>query len=102
MSYENRKHFLDEMGQLSRSELEEVFRILKRHNDNYSENTNGIFFDISIIREDTFIALREFMDFCMKNREEQKARINEMKTIRDECMTNRDIPLQSIKAAGVQ
>ena len=99
MSYEDRKHFLDEMGQLSRAELEEVFRILKRHNDNYSENTNGIFFDISVIRDDTFASLKEFMDFCMKNREEQKTRIAEMKTIREECMTNRDIlPEQGTKA----
>jgi hypothetical protein len=91
MSYEDRKQFLEQMGTLSRAELEEVFRIIKRHNDNFSENTNGIFFDISTLRDDTFVSLNEFMDFCMKNREEQKARIDEMKTIRNECMTNRDI-----------
>jgi hypothetical protein len=27
----------------------------------------------------------------MKNRDEQKARIDEMKIIREECITNRDI-----------
>lgn len=99
MSYEDRKQFLEQMGTLSRAELEEIFRILKRHNDNFSENTNGIFFDISTIRDDTFASLSEFMEFCMKNREEQKARIDEMKTIRNECMTNRDIiPEQGAKA----
>lgn len=94
MSYENRKQFLEQMSTLSRAELEEIFRIIKRHNDNFSENTNGIFFDISNLRDDTFVSLNEFMEFCMKNREEQKARIDEMKTIRNECMTNRDIVLE--------
>ena len=91
MSYEDRKLFLEQLGSLSRSEQEEIFRIVKRHNDAYSENTNGIFFDVASLRDTTFESLNEFMIFCMKNREEQKARINEMKSIREECITNRDI-----------
>ena len=95
MSYEERRQFLEQLNLLSRAELEEVFRILKRNNDNFSENTNGIFFDVSSLRDDTFASLNEFMGFCMKNREEQKARIDEMKIIREECMTNRDIITES-------
>jgi hypothetical protein len=91
MSYEDRKNFLEQLSLLSRSELENIFRILKRHNDNFSENTNGIFFDVKELRQDTFIAMNEFMKFCMSNREEQKHRVEEMKTIREECMTNKDI-----------
>ncbi len=91
MSYEDRKLFLEQLGQLSRAEQEEIFRIIKRHNDSYSENTNGIFFDVSALRDKTFESLHEFMMFCMKNREEQMARIDEMKSIREECMTSKDI-----------
>jgi hypothetical protein len=90
-TYDHRKQFLEQLGQLSRSELEEVFRIIKRHNDIFSENTNGIFFNVVELREDTFMRLNEFMNFCMKNREEQMARVEEMKSIRDECITNKDI-----------
>jgi hypothetical protein len=90
-SYEQRKHFLEQLGSLSRSEMEEIFRIIKRQNDIFSENTNGIFFNVSDLRDDTFIRLNEFMEFCMKNREEQNARVEEMKSIRNECMTNKDI-----------
>ncbi len=90
-TYEVRKQFLEQLGMLSRSELEEVFRIIKRHNDIYSENTNGIFFNVVDLREETFLRLNEFMEFCMRNREEQNARVEEMKNIRDECITNKDI-----------
>lgn len=90
-TYEERKQFLEQLGVLSRSEMEEVFRIIKRHNDIFSENTNGIFFNVAELREETFLRLNEFMHFCMKNREEQNARVEEMKSIRDECITNKDI-----------
>jgi hypothetical protein len=90
-NYDERKQFLEQMSILSRSELEEVFRILKRHNDVYSENTNGIFFDISSLRVDTFKSLQEFMSFCIKNRSDQEERTVEMNAIRDECITKKDI-----------
>ncbi len=89
MSYEDRKRFLEQLSMLSRSELENIFRILKRHNDNFSENTNGIFFDVKELREDTFKAMNEFMEFCMSNREEQKHRVEVMKNIRAECITDK-------------
>jgi hypothetical protein len=84
MSYEKRKNFLEQMSQLSRTELEEIFRIIRRHNDIFSENTNGIFFDVSALKEETFTAMYEFMEFCMKNREEQNARVAEMQSIHNE------------------
>lgn len=71
--------------------MEEIFRILKRHNDVYSENTNGIFFDIAALRTDTFKSLQEFMAFAIKNRSEQDERTVEMNNIREECITKRDI-----------
>ncbi len=94
-NYDERKQFLDNMGILSRSELEEIFRIIRRHNDIYSENTNGIFFDVSALRSDTFNKLKEFMNYCLQNRSEQENRNIEMNAIRSECITNRDIHPQS-------
>ncbi len=91
MSYEERKLFLEQLSILSRSELEEIFRIIRRSNDVYSENTNGIFFDVSALKKDTFIKLNDFMNYCLQNRTEQDKRTHEMNAIRDECITNRDI-----------
>lgn len=91
MSYDERKLFLEQLSILSRSEMEEVFRIIRRNNDIYSENTNGIFFDVSALKKDTFLKLNEFMNYCLQNRNEQDKRTHEMNAIRDECITNRDI-----------
>ena len=44
--YEQRKEFCKEMNTLSRPELEEVYRILRREGGEYSENSNGIFFNV--------------------------------------------------------
>ncbi len=71
--------------------MEEIFRILKRHNDVYSENTNGIFFDIAALRNDTFRSLQDFMSFAVKNRSEQDERTVEMNNIRNDCITKKDI-----------
>ncbi len=90
-SYDERKHFLEQLEILSRSEQEEVFRIIRRNADKYSENKNGIFFDVNALRQDTFDKLKEFMDFCIQNRNEQEQRTNEMNSIRSECVSDRDI-----------
>jgi hypothetical protein len=90
-SYEERKHFLEQLEILSRSEQEEVFRIIRRYADKYSENKNGIFFDVNALRQDTFDRLQEFMNFCIQNRNEQDKRTNEMNCIRSECVSNKDI-----------
>ena len=99
MSYDDRKLFLEQLNILSRSELEEIFRIIRRCNDVYSENTNGIFFDVSALKKDTFLKLNEFMTYCLQNRNEQARRTNEMNAIRDECITNRDIIPNSLNAS---
>ena len=90
-AYEERKIFLEQLSILSRSELEEIFRIIRRSNDIFSENTNGIFFDVTALKQDTFQKLQEFMSYCLKNRSEQDNRTQEMNAIRNECITTRDI-----------
>lgn len=89
--YEERKLFLEQLSILSRTEQEEVFRIIRRCNDAYSENKNGIFFNISILKQDTFNKLKEFMSYCIENRNEQDQRMNEMNSIRQEFVSKRDI-----------
>jgi hypothetical protein len=47
----------------------------------YSENTNGIFFDVAQLPQDTFDALEKFMNFVHMNRSalaEREKQINEL------------------------
>jgi hypothetical protein len=67
--YEDRKRFLEDMKKLIKEEQENLYRILKQCNEEFSENSNGIFFDLSKLRSDTFLRMKAYMEFCSKNRE---------------------------------
>ena len=86
MNYEERKDFYDQLRMLVRSEYEEIFRILKMSEESYSENSNGIFFDVMGISEDTFQKMKKYMDFCMNTRKSQTERIKQLETITHEVV----------------
>ena len=44
--YDKRKLFLEDLKTLSKEEHKELFRILKQAKTEYTENSNGIFFDV--------------------------------------------------------
>jgi len=68
--YEERKKLLEDMKRLVKSEQEAIFRILKAEKAEYSENSNGIFFDISKLSTPLFMKMKEYMEFCRKNRDD--------------------------------
>jgi hypothetical protein len=66
-NYEQRKEFCKELKTLSRPELEELYRILRREGGDFSENSNGIFFDVASLPAPVFDALWKFVEFCKSN-----------------------------------
>ena len=72
--YEQRKKFLEDLKLLSKTEHAHIFELLKTDVSDYSENSNGIFFDISKISHETFLKLQTYMNFCMQIRKEQASR----------------------------
>ena len=65
--YDRRKEFCKDIGLLSRPELEELYRILRREGGEFSENSNGIFFDVSSLPSNIFEALWKFIEFFKSN-----------------------------------
>ena len=65
--YELRKEFCKEITSLSRPELEELYRILRREGGEFSENSNGIFFDVAALPASVFQSLWKFIEFCKSN-----------------------------------
>lgn len=80
--YEDRKRVLSELKKLVKSEQEQIFLILKRYKLEYSENSNGVFFDMSRIPSEPFDEIQKFLTFCQANRSEFEARDREMETSR--------------------
>jgi hypothetical protein len=68
--YEDRKVLLEEMKRLVKSEQEAIFRILKTDQAEFSENSNGIFFDVCKLSTPVFNRMKEYIEFCRKNRDE--------------------------------
>jgi len=81
-SYEERKNIFEHIKGLVHSEQEEIFRIIRKTKENYTENSNGIFFDLSTISESTFVQINEYLKFCLKTRQEDILRLKELETIR--------------------
>jgi hypothetical protein len=68
--YEQRKEFCKEIALLSRPEQEELYRILRREGGEFSENSNGIFFNVESLPAPVFGALWKFLQFCKSNAKE--------------------------------
>ena len=68
--YERRKVFLENLKKLHTSEYIDIVKILKAENVSYSENSNGIFFDVALLIQSTFDRLEKFMSFVHLNRHE--------------------------------
>jgi hypothetical protein len=79
--FEVRKRLHEEIKKFNRTEQEELFRILKRENEEVSENRNGIFFDLTVIKESTLTKIREWITFCKKNTTEFEEREKEMELL---------------------
>ncbi len=89
--YEQRKQYLEELKQLTKDEYIEIFRILKNHNVEFSENSNGIFFDLNSVSSETFQDLSKFMKLCKTQRTNEATRVNELDSLRKECkLTNNE------------
>ena len=81
MTYEERRTFFEHLRILVKSEYEEVFRIIKRFNEPYTENSNGIFFDVNTIKDETFGQLKEYMQFCLENRRLEEGRTKQLASL---------------------
>ena len=82
--YEQKRTWLEELKSLSTDEYTEIFRIIRRHEVEYSENTNGIFFDLTQVSESCFTDLVKFMDLCKARRVNEETRNKELNTLREE------------------
>jgi hypothetical protein len=72
--YDRRREFLDSLKDLTKAEYIEIVRILQKHEVTYSENANGIFFNVSMLEQTAFDALVKFLQFTQSNRRDLEER----------------------------
>lgn len=81
--YEQRKSFFDNINLLVKSEQIDIFKILKNSGDSFTENSNGIFFDVMALSDETFNKMESFMKFVLATRQEDQERANKLQNILD-------------------
>jgi hypothetical protein len=81
-AYEDRKKVYDDIKYLQKPEQEELVRILRKTKESYTENSNGIFFDLSALSEESFLHIKEYLHFCLRTRQEHEQRLKALDIIR--------------------
>jgi hypothetical protein len=80
--YLDRKKCLEELKNLVKSEQAQIFRILKKHKIEYTENSSGVLFDLAKVERGAFIEMKNFLSFCQDNRNNFEIRDREMENSR--------------------
>ena len=73
--------FVEDLKTLTQEQHLEILRLLKLHHVAYTENSNGIFFPMSAIKDDLFAELTQYVNFCSENRQQLEKRDKEMKAM---------------------
>ena len=59
-----------ELDNLNQNELEEVFKIIYKTNNNYSKNNEGVIINLSWINEEILEQIYDYIKFCIKSHNE--------------------------------
>jgi hypothetical protein len=66
--FETRKRIFEEVKRFNRTELEELYKVLRRGSEEVSENRNGMFFDLLSLKDETLEKIDALIVFCKENR----------------------------------
>jgi len=77
-----KQELVKKIRSMSKSELIEIFKIIKENTDKYTENNNGIFINLTSINDNTFQKLLDFVNFSSLN----LSNLNEIQEKREKDM----------------
>lgn len=64
------KKVVNAIRDLSKTEVDELFKLLYKDNCEYTQNNNGIFFNLSWVSEETMAKIEQFVEFCNQSNTE--------------------------------
>jgi len=88
LTYTNKqkKQLFARINTLSKTEHEEIYKILTEHNDgdgiSFSKNKNGVFFNLSDVSDELYNKIDSFVQYCINNNkslDDYDKKINECK-----------------------
>jgi thiamine kinase-like enzyme len=97
-----KKNLRYNINNLSQTEHEEIFKILKTHDLSFTQNKNGIFVDISLLPQDILEKMEDFVEFCINNKielDEYDKQVNECKINNTFDSIRNSVPLTKMLVA---
>jgi hypothetical protein len=79
----DKKRLCDRINTLSKTEHDEIFKILQASSYPFTQNNNGVFMDFTHIVSEDYQRIVAFVDFCYDNKtslDEYDKKLNECKT----------------------
>lgn len=64
------KRVVNAIRELSQTEIDELFKLLHKDQCMYTQNNNGIFFNLSWVSEETMVKIEQFIEFCHQSTKE--------------------------------
>ena len=58
------------ISNLNQNELEEIFKIIYKSNNNYTKNNSGILLNLSTMNDDLLEQIDNYINFCIKSHKE--------------------------------
>lgn len=68
ITYIQKKKLEHDIKELDHNEYNEILNILKKHDQKFSENSAGIYFNLKYIDENVINEIIDFIDFSIKNK----------------------------------
>lgn len=75
---EERKQCLEDTKTLTKEQAEGLFRVIHAEQVAYSENSNGIFFDLMSLNPQQFAAVKSFLALCKTQQQSEQERTKEL------------------------
>jgi len=84
--------FVNNLKLLNTDEHLGILRLLRKNAVSYTENSNGIFFPMSIIKAELFEEMNNYVEFCLNNRGMLQERDIELQKYQDEHDSTINLP----------
>lgn len=82
-----KRHIFERINSLSSTEHEEILKIVRRHHISFSQNKNGVFFNLTMLPHEVIGEIDRFVSYCVSNKKE----LDEYDKIINECKMNNRI-----------
>ena len=89
------KNLRDSINILQETEHIEVFKLIKKDTDKYSENKNGIFVNLSKLNYSTLKKIQDFVNFCSDNKRTLEIKNKEIDSLKEYINTKDTIKSDS-------